>query len=155
MGFEFFISTSADTGVSLHDIRFNGDSVIYELGLQEALSHCAGDDPALGGLNFLDTVFLMSSTMFELVPGYDCPAYATFLSTNFNRRESADSIPNSICIFEYAADYPLQRHIADYRVSVSRNTYLVVRSVSTVGNYDYMIEYLFYLQGSIEVKAGP
>jgi primary-amine oxidase len=107
MGFEFFISTSADTGVSLHDIRFNGHSVIYELGLQEALSHYAGDDPALGGLNFLDTVFLMSSTMFELVPGYDCPAYATFLSTNFNRRESADSIPNSICIFEYAADYPL------------------------------------------------
>jgi primary-amine oxidase len=152
MGFEFFISTSADTGVTLHDIRFNGDSVIYELGLQEALSHYAGDDPAQGGLEFLDTVFLMGLRTFELVPGYDCPAYATFLSTTFNQQGSSITIPNSICIFEYTADYPLQRHTADSQVSVSRNTYLVVRSVSTVGNYDYTIEYIFYLDGSIEVK---
>jgi primary-amine oxidase len=152
MGFEFFISTSSDTGVALHDIRFNGDSVIYELGLQEALSHYAGNDPALGGLLFLDTLFFMGSTMFELVPGYDCPAYAAFLPTTFNQRESTTTVLNSICIFEYTADYPLQRHTADYRVSVSRNTYLVVRSVSTVGNYDYTIEYIFYLDGTVEVK---
>jgi primary-amine oxidase len=143
MGFEFFISTSSDVGVTLHDIRFKGDSVIYELGLQEALSHYAGDDPALGGLLFLDSLFFMGSTMFELVPGYDCPAYATFLPT---------TVPNSICIFEYTADCPLQRHTADHRVSISRNTYLVVRSVSTVGNYDYTIEYIFYLDGTVEVK---
>ena len=35
IGFEFFISTSSDTGVTLHDIRFYGDSIIYELGHQE------------------------------------------------------------------------------------------------------------------------
>jgi primary-amine oxidase len=46
----------------------------------------------------------------------------------------------------------LQRHTADYRVSIARNTFLVVRSVSTVGNYDYAIEYIFYLDGTVEVK---
>jgi primary-amine oxidase len=152
MGFEFYISTSSDTGLTLHDIRFNGDSVIYEIGLQEALSHYAGDDPAQGGLEFLDTLFFMGIRMFELVPGYDCPAYSTFLSTTFNHGESPTTVPNSICIFEYTADFPLQRHTTDYRVSVSRNTYLIVRSVSTVGNYDYTIEYIFYLDGAIEVK---
>jgi primary-amine oxidase len=106
MGFEFFISTSSGFGVTLHDIRFKGDSVIYELGLQEALSHYAGDDPALGGLLFLDSLFFMGSTMFELVPGYDCPAYATFPPTTFSQRESTTTVPNSICIFEYTADYP-------------------------------------------------
>lgn len=59
---------------------------------------------------------------------------------------------NTICLFEYTADYPLQRHSTSSYVSVSRSTYLVVRTVSTVGNYDYTIDYIFYLDGSIEIK---
>jgi primary-amine oxidase len=153
MGFEFFISTTSDTGVALHDIRFNGESVIYELGLQEALAHYAGDDPSQGGLEFLDTSFNMGLRMFELVPGYDCPAYATFLDAHFNEGESHSTIRNSICVFEYTADHPLQRHTSDDQVSISRNTYLIIRAVSTVGNYDYTIDYIFYLDGAIEVKV--
>lgn len=131
MGFEFFISTASDTGVFLHDIRFNNDSVIYELGLQEALSHYAGDDPQQGGLWYLDTVFLMGMRMYELVPGYDCPAYASFLDTVFHVGDESVVNRNSICVFEYTADHPLQRHTTNSQVSISRNTYLVVRSVST------------------------
>ncbi|KAH8804603.1 copper amine oxidase [Xylogone sp. PMI_703] len=152
MGFEFYLSTSAHTGVSLHDIKFNGDSVIHELGMQEALAHYAGDDPIQGGLLFLDTFFGMGLRMFELVPGYDCPAYATYLPATFHKDGSPISNKNSICIFEYTADYPIQRHTSDFQVSISRNTYLTVRYVSTVGNYDYTIDYTFYLDGTIEVK---
>jgi primary-amine oxidase len=53
----------------------------------------------------------------------------------------------------------LQRHTATIGfqatvgVSVSRNTYLVVRSVSTMGNYDYTVDYTFFLDGTIEVKV--
>jgi len=84
MDFEFYISTTSDTGVSLHNVKFGGDSVIYEVGLQEAMAHYAGDDPQQGALEFLDTTFMMGKQMYELVPGYDCPAYATFLSTEYN-----------------------------------------------------------------------
>jgi len=153
MGFEFFMRTSSDTGVALHDIKFNGESVIYELGLQEALAHYAGDDPTQGGLEFLDASFYMGRLMSELVPGYDCPAYATYLSTSYHFGEDTEARENSICIFEHTADYPLQRHSSDTRVSVSRNTYLVVRFVSTVWNYDYTFDYIFYLDGTIEVKV--
>ncbi|KUJ06762.1 copper amine oxidase [Mollisia scopiformis] len=153
MGFDFYLSTSSDTGVSVHDIRFHGDTVIYELGMQEALAHYAGDDPTQGGQEFLDTFLYMGLYMYELVPGYDCPAYATFLSTQYHFGDSTKINKNSICVFEYTADFPLQRHTADKRVTISRNTYLVVRYVSTVWNYDYTFDYIFYLDGTIEVKV--
>lgn len=153
MGFEFYISASAHTAAALHDIRFNGESIIHELGLQEALAHYSGDDPIQGGLLFLDTYFGMGLRMFELVPGYDCPPYATFLDTTFHKDGSPITNKNSICIFEYTADHPMQRHTSGFQVSISRNTYLVVRFVSTVGNYDYTFDYTFYLDGTIEVKV--
>lgn len=153
MGFEFYISTSSDTGVALHDIHFNGDSVMYELAMQEAMAHYSGDDPTQGGQEFLDTAFYMGLYMYELVAGYDCPAYAKFLDTEFHFGDSTKIHKNSICVFEYTADHPLQRHTADRRVSISRNTYLVVRFVSTVWNYDYTFDYMFYLDGTIEVKV--
>lgn len=59
---------------------------------------------------------------------------------------------NAIGLFEYTADYPLQRHTTDSYISVSKNTYFVVRTVAVVGNYDYNIDYIFYLDGSIEIK---
>lgn len=153
MGFEFFMRTSSDAGVALHDIRFNGGSVIYEIGLQEAMAHYAGDDPTQGGQEFLDTSFYMGQAMFELVPGYDCPAYATYLSTSYHFGEDTVVNKNSICVFEHTADHPIQRHTSTTRVTISRNTYLVVRFVSTIWNYDYTFDYIFYLDGTIEVKV--
>ena len=49
-GFEFYLTTAQATGVSLFDIRFKGERVMYELGLQKAMAHYAGDDPMQGGL---------------------------------------------------------------------------------------------------------
>jgi primary-amine oxidase len=30
---------------------------------------------------------------------------------------------------------------------------MIIRTIAVVGNYDYTIDYIFYLDGSIEVKA--
>ena len=106
-----------------------------------------------GGLEFLDTFFGMGKSMFELVPGYDCPAYADYLDAKYYQAHETIELPNGICIFEYTADHLLSRHSAQYSVTASRNTFLVVRSVSTVGNYDYTIEYIFYMDGALEVKV--
>lgn len=152
-GFTFYITTAQSTGISLFDIRFKGDRVAYELGLQEALAHYAGDDPMQGGLEFMDSFFGMGKNMFELVPGYDCPAYADYLDVQWYQLHQTHKLHNSICLFEFTADHLLSRHTAQYTVTASRNTFLVLRSVSTVGNYDYTIEYLFYLDGTLEVKV--
>jgi primary-amine oxidase len=42
MDFSFYISFSHDVGMTLHDIRYKGQRILYELGLQEALAHYAG-----------------------------------------------------------------------------------------------------------------
>ena len=153
MGFSFYIATSASRALSLHDIRFNNTRIIYELGLQEALAHYAGSEPLQSGLEFLDTFFGMGNMQLELVPGHDCPAYASYLDMTYHKNGQTITNKNAICIFEYTSDAPLQRHTSAFAVTVSRNAYLVVRSVSTVGNYDYTIDYLFFLDGSIEVKV--
>lgn len=153
MSFEFYVNALQGTAMSLWDIKFRGERVIYELGLQEAMAHYAGDDPMSTGMLWMDSLFGMGFNMYELVPGYDCPPYATFLPASFRRGEDTITRKNSICIFEYTADYPIQRHTTQTHLTISRNNYLVVRSVSTVGNYDYTIDYIFYLDGTIEVKV--
>jgi primary-amine oxidase len=153
MGFSFFFATSPARALSLHDVRFNESRIIYELGLQEALAHYAGSEPMQSGLEFLDTFFGMGNDMMPLVPGHDCPAYADYLDMTYHKDGGSSTNKNAICIFEFTSDAPLQRHTAALSATVSRNTYLVIRSVSTVGNYDYTIDYILYLDGSIEVKV--
>jgi Cu2+-containing amine oxidase len=71
--------------------------------------------------------------------------YATYLNTSFYVSETTHTHLNSLCLFEFTADYPLQRHSTSNYVSATKNTYFTIRSVSTVGNYDYMFSYSFYL----------
>ena len=86
--------------------------------------------------------------MFQLVRGYDCPATATYL----NSTEDGFSREN-LCIFEKDAGYPLARHRGMDYVSVIKNNVLVVRFISTLGNYDYLFDYSFFQDGTIEVTA--
>jgi primary-amine oxidase len=87
--------------------------------------------------------------MNKLVPGWDCPATAVYLDSEFG----GSSRPGSICIFERDAGFPIARHRSSGYVSVTKNNVLVVRTISTIGNYDYMFDYSFYYDGSIEVTA--
>ena len=144
MGFSFYISQSEDMGMGLHDIRFKGERIIYEIRLQEALAHYAAINPTNANTAYLDSAFGFGSGAVELMPGYDCPTYATYLNTSLPNYESA----NSLCLFEFEADYPMQR---SYYYSNTKNIFFSVRSVYNVGNYDYQMTYEFYMDGSIQI----
>ena len=152
MNFTFYLSSNMYTGLSLFDIRFNDSRIIYSIGLQEALSHYAGSDPVPGGLYSFDALFGMGRLTSELVPGYDCPAYADFLNTTYYIGDEPFVIDKGICIFEYTADHPISRHTSYSSTTATQNTYLTLRTVATVGNYDYTIDFVFYIDGTIEVK---
>lgn len=40
MDFSFFYSFRRDSGLRLWDIKYKNETVMYELGLNEALAHC-------------------------------------------------------------------------------------------------------------------
>ncbi|EEP80558.1 conserved hypothetical protein [Uncinocarpus reesii 1704] len=153
MDFSFYISFNRDTGMRLFDIKFRGERIIYELGLEEALSHYASNDPMQSGVAFLDTLEGFGRVAFELVQGYDCPSHATFLNTSFFTNEETRTHLNSICLFEMDTGHPLQRYASSNAVSVTKSMVFTVRSVSAVGNYDFIFDYEFYLDGSIHVTV--
>lgn len=132
--FSFFVSTGP-AGISLHDVHFKGERVIYELGMQEALAHYAGPDEDQTYASYLDVT--IGFTDFNLIPGYDCPTYATYT--------------DAFCLFETAKDYPLNRHYDYSYYHATKNIVFIIRSISTVGNYDYQTTYEFYHDGSIQV----
>jgi primary-amine oxidase len=131
MGYSFYLAARQATGLGLWDVTFKNERILYELGLQEAMAHYAGNDPMSIGMVWLDTLFGMGFNMYELVPGYDCPSYATYLPATFHQGEDTVTRNNSICIFEYTADHAMSRHTTPTHVTVSRNNYLVVRTVAT------------------------
>ncbi|RID49948.1 hypothetical protein BRARA_H00709 [Brassica rapa] len=96
----------------------------------------------------------------SLEPYTDCPANAAFMDGIFASQDGTPTkVSNVMCIFEKYAGNIMWRHteaeipwlkITEVRPDVS----LVVRMVTTVGNYDYIVDYEFKPSGSIKVGVG-
>ncbi|KAK0543019.1 hypothetical protein OC846_006302 [Tilletia horrida] len=151
--FSFYMGFSRDAGIQLYNIRYNGQRIVYHLGLQEAIAHYAGNDPVQSSVAYLDTYYGFGPYAFELLREYDCPAGATYLNTTFHASEESRTHRNSICLFEMDANLAMQRHASDAYSVATKNIQFVLRTVCTVGNYDYTFSYIFSHDGSIETKV--
>jgi len=105
------------------------------------------------GTSYLDAFYGFGPFSFQLVRGYDCPSHATYLNSTFYSAETCRTHIESICLFEFDGEHPIQRHTTANYVSVTKDNHFVVRWVSTVGNYDYMFSYTFHLDGTIGVEV--
>ncbi|KAJ4370723.1 hypothetical protein N0V83_005244 [Neocucurbitaria cava] len=154
MDFSFYFSVSRDVGLSLFDIQYKGQRLAYELSLQEAVTLYTGSEPFASQATFFDTVDGLGSSLVTLVRGYDCPSHATYLNATYSEGNTTKTQADAICVFEFDAGYPIRRHSypTNY-ASVAKNIMFTVRTISTVGNYDFMIEYQFFYDGAIEVSV--
>jgi primary-amine oxidase len=69
MDFEFYWGFNKDIAVTLFDVKYKGERIFYELGLEEALAHYAGSDPKSSHTAFLDSYYGFGPYTYELVKG--------------------------------------------------------------------------------------
>lgn len=160
MGWSFDFRSRTSSGIQLFDIKFKGDRIVYELSPQEANAFYSGWAPKPMFTNFLDTAWNMGSMSFELLRGVDCPNTATYFDLiHFIGRKDPAVYKNAVCVFEQDMGIPLRRHY-DTDFKGSYNFYggvpgsaLILRTASTTYNYDYVLDYIFYPNGVLEVRT--
>jgi primary-amine oxidase len=92
-----------------------------------------------------------------LVAGVDCPATARFLPATFgNDRGEPFTTPNALCIFERSLGEPAWRHyeLLNQTYEGRASVELVVRMATTIGNYDYLFDWVFNDAAEIEARVG-
>ena len=111
-------------------------------------------DPAVGWYSrtFFDAgeygAGLVASPM---TPGVDCPTTASFLPATVNTEDGEPLVlPNALCIFERDRGEPIWRHGSEGR----RDVELVVRMTAEIGNYDYLLDWVFNDAAEIDVRVG-
>ncbi|XP_074079919.1 amine oxidase [copper-containing] 3-like [Macrotis lagotis] len=152
----FTFSLELFSGMRIFDIRFQGERVAYEVSLQEVLTIYGGNSPAAMITRYLDGSFGMGLFSTPLTRGVDCPYLATYVNWDFLADSGTPrTVHDALCIFEQNQGIPLRRHHSDffsYYYGGLPGTVLIVRSVSTLLNYDYVWDMAFHPNGAIEVK---
>ncbi|XP_030638023.1 retina-specific copper amine oxidase [Chanos chanos] len=153
----FSFGLSSLTGMRVFDIRFKGERIAYELSVQEAMSVYGSVTPGMIMTKFLDSSIGIGRFAHELVRGVDCPNVATYIDTyRYIDTNVTQRFRNSICVFEHDVGRPLRRHFADFfhnSFGGMPNSALVFRTITAIGNYDYVWDFIFYQSGSVEAKV--
>jgi primary-amine oxidase len=145
------------TNVSYHDggkIR----SILYEGSLAEIF--VPYQDPAEG---WYHTTFIdmgegntWGGVASVLEPGADCPENAVYFDSVISTsRGTPQRRPRTACLFEREAGDFAWRHAAGgFNTDSRRRRDLVLRMISTFGNYDYAVDWAFLENGSIKIGVG-
>lgn len=165
---QFRYRTDKRPGVVLSEISVNDQDtvrpVIYQTHLSEVFVPYM--DPSQGWYwrTYMDSgEYGFGIFMSPLRPGIDCPAYAKFLPAVMHQDDGSPlEIPDAICVFERNIGDPAWRHYELFAQSETQAipaegrpaTQLVFRSASEVGNYDYLIDYVFHQNGRMDIMVG-
>ena len=139
-------------------------SVAYQMHLSEIFVPYMDPDQSWYWRAYMDSgEYGFGIFMSPLRRGVDCPPYARFLSVTMPQDNGAPmQIADAICLFERSIGDPAWRHYEmvgntpqNPKPTVGRPaSELVVRSASAIGNYDYLVDYVFRQDGSIRIAIG-
>ena len=133
-------------------------SILYEGSLSEIF--VPYQDPAEGWYHwtFLDLGEgnIWGSVASTLEPGADCPDQAVFFdSVVANSRGIPRQWPRTACLFEReAGDFAWRHAPGGMQPDSRRRRDLVLRMITTFGNYDYAVDWTFQQDGSIKIEVG-
>jgi primary-amine oxidase len=92
-----------------------------------------------------------------LKPAIDCPAGAAFLDAVLADSRGEPRLGKSvICLFERDTGAPLWRHAEGATASIAGQpaTELVLRTIESLGNYDYIIDWVLTETGMVRIEVG-
>ncbi len=134
--------------------------VMYQGHLSEIFVPYMDPSFAWHARNFLDAgEYTFGGLSKPLIQGKDCPSNAVYFDAVIagdNGRPR--TVPRTVCMFERATGDPAWRHWDEESgegASESRaKRDLVVRTAAVLGNYDYVFDWVFQQNGSIQVAVG-
>ncbi|XP_070801784.1 primary amine oxidase, lung isozyme-like [Pituophis catenifer annectens] len=157
LNWRFAFGIDASRGPHIFDVRFNGERIIYELSLQEASVIYGSNSPTSMLIRYMNVGFGLGSFIFPLTQGVDCPYLSSYLDWHFFYDSSLPvSRKNAICIFEQNAELPIRRHYESIQSPFYgglADSNLVFRTISSVGNYDYVWDFIFHQNGAVGVQV--
>lgn len=152
----FRVSFNAREGPVLHSIRYDNRDVFYRLSLSE-MTVPYGDPRApyhrKQAFDLGDVGFGTSANRLDL--GCDCLGHIQYLDGHLVDHKGEPMLcKNVVCIHEQ--DHGIGWKHTNYRsnvASVVRNRELVLQTVCTVANYEYIIAYIFDQAGGIHFET--
>ncbi|QDE36526.1 primary-amine oxidase [Microbacterium foliorum] len=149
------VSFNAREGLVLHDVAFDGRSVLSRASVPEMVVPYGDTAPGRFWISYFDAgEYLLGKNANHLELGCDCLGVIRYLDGYVaDDHGHPVRIPNVVCMHE--EDYGILWKHTDLagRSDVRRSRRFVVSYFSTIGNYDYGFYWHFYLDGSIEVVA--
>ncbi len=158
----FHVRLHPRMGLVLSTVGYQDDGDLREVLYQGSLSELFVPymDPSIGWYfrTYLDAgEFGVGKLAVPLEREIDCPRNAFYFDAVLaDDRGEPRTIERAICLFErYAGDIAWRHSEAANGVTEARRrTDLVVRSISAIGNYDYVFDWTFRQDGAIRVAVG-
>jgi primary-amine oxidase len=157
---DFHVRLDSRVGLVLSTVTYNDKGtkrkVMYEGSLGGMIVPYGDPDTGWYFKAYLDSgEYGMGTLTSPIEPNKDAPQNAVLLdATLADYTGTATQVPRAIAVFERYADAEFKhQEMGKPNISVERRE-LVVRWISTVGNYDYLFDWVFAENGTIGINAG-
>jgi primary-amine oxidase len=158
----FHLRVERREGPVISLVRYNDDGshryVAYQMTLSEMTVPYMDPDPNWSYRTFMDVgEFGLGYLASSLRVGHDCPQQSAYFPAVIpSDHGGLFKVDRAICIFERNPSDPAWRHYeaGTGQTNSRANVELVVRTIPTIGNYDYVLDYIFSLNGNIRVRLG-
>lgn len=154
----FRVDVHPREGPVLHTVSYNDQGrerkILHRLSLSEMVVPYGDPDDTWSWRSAFDVgEYGFGRRASPLERGTDVPQNATLLNGSFvNDQGKVYEIPGALAIYELDGGVLWKHYDSLQRNEVRRGTDLVVSFNTAVGNYDYVLNYIFRQDGSLEVR---
>jgi primary-amine oxidase len=147
-------------GLVVSKVRYaDGDklrSILYEGSLSEIFVPYMDPNEGWYHWTFLDAGEFADGFPSPLEPDADCPENSVFFDQVYANEKGIPQLrQRAACLFErYSGDIAWRHKGFNDLIESRRRRDLVLRTIGTFGNYDYVFDWIFLQDGTIKVAVG-